>query len=311
MVLVDGTVVVTDLGLVKLDPRDTTVLTQTAAFLGTRMYCAPEQLIPGGARKADARTDIYQLGKTLYELLTGESPALMDLDRLPRGLAYVIERATREQPSKRYQSVGQLIDAVKDYGRSKNPKENPVESFESALAEAEASLAQKRYTPKNLLAMLQSILLMTDDAELVINSVDKIPDQLIPYMFSTAGEDFEKVLEAYSAAVESAVGGYGFAYAETVARKMRKVADSASSPSAKAYAIKATLIAAVKLNRYAAMDIFDGMLTKIDTTEDAMAVAEMLRENIEEYKSLAPRIPKARLNPILRAVQRDATATEP
>ena len=41
----DGRIVVSDLGLIKLDPRDSSTLTQTAQFIGTRVYCAPEQLL--------------------------------------------------------------------------------------------------------------------------------------------------------------------------------------------------------------------------------------------------------------------------
>ena len=81
----DGTILVSDLGLVKLDPRDTTLLTRAGEFIGTHMYSAPEQY--GGSREADVRTDIYQLGKTLYEMVTGQSPAPMDTDKLPAGLA--------------------------------------------------------------------------------------------------------------------------------------------------------------------------------------------------------------------------------
>jgi len=125
MRLQDERIVVTDLGLAKLDARDTTILTQTTQFLGTRAYCAPEQLLPAGSREADARTDVYQLGKTLYEALTGESPALIDHSRLARGLGYIVERATRVQPDQRYQTVGALMDAVKTYISGKGPGASP------------------------------------------------------------------------------------------------------------------------------------------------------------------------------------------
>jgi eukaryotic-like serine/threonine-protein kinase len=90
----DDTIVISDLGLAKYDPRDTTTLTQASVLLGTRAYCAPEQLMPAGSRDADGRTDIYQLGKTLYEILTGKSPALIDRSALPAGLAHIVQRST-------------------------------------------------------------------------------------------------------------------------------------------------------------------------------------------------------------------------
>ena len=66
-----GRIAVSDLGAAKLEPRDTTVLTQTHVVVGTLAFLAPEQFLPGGSRRADFRTDIYQLGKVLYQLLTG------------------------------------------------------------------------------------------------------------------------------------------------------------------------------------------------------------------------------------------------
>ncbi len=70
--------VVADLGTAKREPRDSTVLTRTCAILGTLSYLAPEQLMPGGSRHADARTDVFQLGKMLYQMTTGRSPAVVE-----------------------------------------------------------------------------------------------------------------------------------------------------------------------------------------------------------------------------------------
>src|SRR5260370_37766076 len=78
-----GRIAVADFGLAKLDTRDSTILTQTGAFYGTFAYSAPEQHLPAGTREADVRTDICQLGKMLYHMLTGKSPVLIEHDALP------------------------------------------------------------------------------------------------------------------------------------------------------------------------------------------------------------------------------------
>ena len=105
-------VVVSDLGLAKLEERDTTALTHTTDKLGTYEYAAPEQFTDGGTRECDARTDIFQLGRLLYHFVTGRSPLAVDLNILPRGLDYIVRKATNQLPENRYQSVGQILDAL-------------------------------------------------------------------------------------------------------------------------------------------------------------------------------------------------------
>lgn len=126
----DGTdeVLVTDFGIAR-SMGETTSLTSAGSVLGTLAYAAPEQL---EGHPLDVRTDVYALGGTLYELLTGfvpfqrESPAALisahlieppprpsaGNPALPFALDAVIARAMAKNPDDRYASCGELADAA-------------------------------------------------------------------------------------------------------------------------------------------------------------------------------------------------------
>jgi len=71
LVTPDGVAKLADLGLVKETETDLN-LTRTGRGLGTPHFMAPEQF--RNAKNADIRCDIYSLGATLYQMVTGELP---------------------------------------------------------------------------------------------------------------------------------------------------------------------------------------------------------------------------------------------
>ena len=71
LVTPEGVAKLADLGLVKEMETDLN-LTKTGRGLGTPHFMAPEQF--RNAKSANARCDIYSLGATLYQMVTGELP---------------------------------------------------------------------------------------------------------------------------------------------------------------------------------------------------------------------------------------------
>ena len=115
---------ITDFGLARL--AGTTTLTNTSARSGTPFYFSPEQA--EGNRKVDARSDVFSLGITLYELLTLQRPfggdtteevalAILRADPIPprklrpgipRELSWIVCKALERDPAKRYADADKL-----------------------------------------------------------------------------------------------------------------------------------------------------------------------------------------------------------
>ncbi len=95
--------------------------------LGTRGYAAPEQFGDAQGRgiyNTDARTDIYNLGATMYHMVTGMNPCEPPYEIKPirqwnpslsTGLEQIILKCTQPNPNDRYQSCSELLYALDHY----------------------------------------------------------------------------------------------------------------------------------------------------------------------------------------------------
>jgi len=139
-----GVVWVTDFGLAKAS--DSEDLTHTGDVVGTLRYMAPERF----QGKADARSDVYALGLTLYELLTLR-PAFDESERdrllqqvmneepprprklnpaVPRDLDTIVCKAIARDPAHRYQSAAELAEDLKRFRDDKPIRARPVSEVE-------------------------------------------------------------------------------------------------------------------------------------------------------------------------------------
>ncbi|MCA9183583.1 MAG: serine/threonine protein kinase, partial [Planctomycetales bacterium] len=112
----DGKIWITDFGLAQVESDRS--LTLSGDLLGTLRYMSPEQA--SGQNVLDARTDIYSLGVTLYEVLTG-CPAFPARDR--QSLIAQVIQAAAPPPSKLNQSIPRDLEAVVIKAMSQEPAE--------------------------------------------------------------------------------------------------------------------------------------------------------------------------------------------
>ncbi len=141
----EGRIWLTDFGLAK--QLDDVTLSMTGALLGTPRYMSPEQA-DATRRKVDHRTDLYSLGATLYELLSGQPVFHADTphevlhkilsddpERLrkhqpavPRDLETIVMKCLSKDPAERYSTANELVQDLRAF-LDNRPIREAIESF--------------------------------------------------------------------------------------------------------------------------------------------------------------------------------------
>ena len=146
-ILVDrrtGRAMVTDFGIARV--AEAAPLTATGLLLGTVQYMSPEHVV---GETVDARSDVYSLGVVAFHALTARfpfqsesasavlvahvtktPPKILDVEpSIPRELAEIVDRCLAKEPAQRFQSAGELGDALSALSPSSPPslrREDPV-----------------------------------------------------------------------------------------------------------------------------------------------------------------------------------------
>ena len=123
----DGTPKLTDFGLAKAESGDHGQ-TMTGAVLGTPDFMPPEQR--RDASEVDARSDLWSLAATVYQMATGKSPKVLRLHDLPGSLRDVLGKALEDRKTDRYSSARDFKEALES-GRIRDAEASPATDLAS------------------------------------------------------------------------------------------------------------------------------------------------------------------------------------
>jgi serine/threonine-protein kinase len=123
-IIPDETVKIGDFGIAKVSGIDG--LTRVGSTVGTPLYSSPEQI---RGEKMGLGTDIYSLGVTLYEMLTGVQPF-----KTGSGSDFEIQQAHLEKTPAKPSSLNSAVSSKLDAIVMKSLAKSPSERFHSAEA---------------------------------------------------------------------------------------------------------------------------------------------------------------------------------
>jgi len=158
LIATGGVAKLTDFGIAR--SSSAARLTGAGLAVGTLAYMSPEQIRSG---QADARSDIYSLGLTLYEMVTGRrameaatehalmnaqlntiplEPAVVNA-AIPHAVSAAVMRALLKDPDHRFQTAGEFAAAL-EHPRQSQSSSSPSASraLEPELAELETRLSR-------------------------------------------------------------------------------------------------------------------------------------------------------------------------
>lgn len=156
MITSDGVAKIVDFGLAKLSGR--TMLTKTGSTLGTAAYMSPEQ---ARGEPADHRSDIWSVGVTLFEMLTGKRPFDAEYENallysilntqaepitglrtgIPLNLEEIVRKCMSKDRGDRYQHTDDLLVDLRSVRHTLEAQLSPTRPFGSHLRKSQATIA--------------------------------------------------------------------------------------------------------------------------------------------------------------------------
>jgi serine/threonine protein kinase len=226
-----GKLWITDFGLASTAAD--TGLTMTGDLLGTLRYMSPEQAL-ARLGLVDHRTDVYSLGATLYELLTGR-PAVEGQERqeilrhiadeeprqpraldrtIPADLETIVLKTLAKEPGERYATAHELAEDLKRFVENK-----PIQACRASLVQRGQKWVRRHRVVMASVAVCSLVALVT----LLVATVaiwQKQRETAAAYRIAT--EKKEEAEEQRQAAQDSAAEARRSA---TVAEKERRRAE--------------------------------------------------------------------------------------
>jgi serine/threonine protein kinase len=239
--------VVADFGLGKHYDQATLSLTATNVWMGSIPYMAPEQF--SDFKHVDIRTDVFALGKVLYEVLTGEQPLHVDIDKADAKFRHVITRAIDNSPDRRYQSVEEFRVAV---AMAAGASANQFSSRTDQLSDLVAA-EQLVPTDAGLKAIADVLVSGVQDETFLITGMPKLPQPILERLLSTYPHETKAAVESYDSLI---AGRVSFSYCDTAADFYESLFTAANDPDMRKMVLLRLPVLAADHNRWHVGEVF-------------------------------------------------------
>lgn len=277
----DTDIVLSDFGLGRFIDADSTRLTNTGDGMGTRLYLAPEQMTD--AKRATNASDIYSLGRMLYELYTGPlTPAVQDTSTLPPGIALIVTRCTRPDPKQRFNSVSELkqmwLSLFDITQRHSEIDEIRLISAQSTVEGPENNEQIDR--------LLNLVAKYANDPDFLHETIMQLDPIVADAMYNRSPVLVKQLIEQF---VDLAVSqSWAFEYTDKIGRKCRGLFDAIADPELRAMLVDCVMQVGVSHNRWYVLGIFSDLLERPKENGEEVVLVDRLQnvhESIRQHAS--------------------------
>jgi len=282
----DG-ICISDLGL-GMDTQSNTVVTLSQQWAGTQGYVPPEFYHHGGFKNATCQSDIFMLGKTIYNILSGLDPQYIDKTALKKPISIVVDRCCQQEPPRRFTNVGQLKQAI-------------VSAYDIILNRMmPLGEAKSKYTA--IIELLDKNKYKADDVKAFIGLVSSLaPAELFSIVSASPKSfyqvlslpPFEEELKIYLQVYDEAVKSQpflDFSYAEHIADRMKVIFNSSEDAETRSVALTLAIRYADGMNRFAAINTCSLLIIGVrDDDPAAPEIVNVLNSSTADFiKSIEP-----------------------
>lgn len=231
---------ISDFGLISLNDTQVSVLTQTGMHMGSDFYTAPE--IVRDLRAASPRSDIYSVGCILHDFVgSGDRVPCNEIKDDVGPYSDILYACTRKDPSKRFQSVSDLRDAILSIQYQQNMVPAPPNDFtQMLLNDAPIEQHQLRLLSREIEKKIN-----TPEVTVLFNLLS-IPK--INQMYTCDAFSADEIAIAYSEWAKTNV--FSFSSCDGVAQRLATLFALSSSVHVKAEALLALLYMGTSHNRW-------------------------------------------------------------
>jgi hypothetical protein len=218
----------------------------------------------------DFRSDIYNLGRMLYEIYTERlNSSVQDLSRLPPNIAPIVQRCTQHRREDRFQTVPELKDAWRTA--------NAVTSLDSGIGEAKLLVTELVATPTlqaKVERLLQLLAENDEDQDLLREALMQIPPHSMSLMLNADPDQLRKLVRQFVEHVTSQ--SWGASYLDKLGARCGNLYMAVHDPAIRAELLYCNLVLGVNGKRYAALETLAQLLQSARECSEVKAILERL-----------------------------------